>query len=405
MVIGDRLQVRHQEIVARMSDVIAREVDYLNDPELMAMLRASVDSNISTILHIIRNDIPLEHVQPITAATEYALRLAQRGVPGASLRRAYHFGSDDLRTWIFEEVEQLDCGPDVKLKLLHHLAGFMHKYIDWITQLVLEAHEDERQRWIAQSASETASLVARVLDRLPVAPTEFATRTGYRLDQVHVAAVIWIDGANSGTDQTDALSDLARRLATVLGCGSSVLLTAVDRGTVWVWFGRGREAAPVDVEPVRLALQGPPEVTGRSGTADRRHRRLPTIARAGRVGQERLDRVLQRGRPMRSASASAACRSSRCWCATWPLRDAGCYEVLGPLAEDAEAVGRTRETLRVFLGAGGSYTQTSELLLLHRNSVKYRIRKAEDERGRPWRTIVSTSSWLCRCVTSWAPQS
>lgn len=58
-------------------------------------------------------------------------------------------------------------------------------------------------------------------------------------------------------------------------------------------------------------------------------------------------------------------------------------EVLGTLARDGEAEARTRETLRVFLGTGGSYTQTSEQLMLHRNSVRYRIRKAEEERGRP----------------------
>ncbi|AXT83768.1 polyketide synthase regulator [Aeromicrobium sp. A1-2] len=382
MVIGDRLGIRHQEIVTRMTDVIAREVDYLNDPELMAMLRASVDSNISTILHIIRNEIPLEHVQPITAATEYALRLAQRGVPGASLRRAYHFGSDDLRTWIFEEVEQLDCEPDVKLKLLHHLAGFMHKYIDWITQLLLEAHEDERQRWIDQGASETASLVAKVLARQPVSLTEFATRARYRLDQVHVGAVCWIDGANSGTDQTAALGDLALRLAVILGCGTRVLFTAVDRGTVWVWFGRGREAGPVDVEVVRSALQDSPgarvslglPIEGIDGFR-RSHDQAEAAKSVAIVSSSEVTHAIgfgERGVPI-MAMLVRDLAAARRWV----------YDVLGPLARDGEAEGRTRETLRVFLGTGGSYAQTSERLLLHRNSVKYRIRKAEDERGRP----------------------
>ena len=49
-----------------------------------------------------------------------------------------------------------------------------------------------------------------------------------------------------------------------------------------------------------------------------------------------------------------------------------------------EAHARLRETLRVFLGTGGSYTEAAERLSLHRNSVKYRIVKAAEERGRPF---------------------
>ena len=55
--------------------------------------------------------------------------------------------------------------------------------------------------------------------------------------------------------------------------------------------------------------------------------------------------------------------------------------MLGPLAIDSEAAERTRETVRVFLRTG-SYTDTSEQLTLHRNTVKYRISKVEKERGR-----------------------
>src|SRR5690606_22932907 len=57
-------------------------------------------------------------------------------------------------------------------------------------------------------------------------------------------------------------------------------------------------------------------------------------------------------------------------------------EVLGPLAVDSDAAARTRETVRVFLRTS-SYTETSEQLTLHRNTVKYRISKVEQERGRP----------------------
>lgn len=379
-VIGDRLQLHFDEITTRMTDVIAREVDFLNDPELMAMLRASVEGNISTILHIIRHGIPFEHVQPITAATEYAFRLAQRGVPGTSLRRAYHFGSDDLRDWMFDEVEQLDCEAGVKLRLLNELSRFLHRYIDWITQIVLDAHEQERQRWLDKSASVTSLLVSRVLDGQAVDHADFATGARYRLDQVHVGAVIWIDGANSGTDQTEELRDFARGLADPIGA-ATMLFTAVDRGTAWVWFGRGRSAIPVDVEPVRRSLVRTPDarialgcpVHGVEGFR-RTHEQADAAMSVALTSASPVTHAIgfgERG----VAVASMLVRdldAARQWIA----------EVLGPLAVDGPAEARMRETLRVFLGTGGSYAQTSEQLMLHRNSVKYRISKIEAERGR-----------------------
>jgi hypothetical protein len=56
---------------------------------------------------------------------------------------------------------------------------------------------------------------------------------------------------------------------------------------------------------------------------------------------------------------------------------------LGGLATDDEHHARLRDTLLAFLQAGGSYKATAERLTLHKNTVQYRIRKAEESLGRP----------------------
>ena len=56
---------------------------------------------------------------------------------------------------------------------------------------------------------------------------------------------------------------------------------------------------------------------------------------------------------------------------------------LAGLATDDEHHARLRETLLVFLQSGGSYKTTAERLVLHKNTVQYRIRKAEESLGRP----------------------
>ena len=56
---------------------------------------------------------------------------------------------------------------------------------------------------------------------------------------------------------------------------------------------------------------------------------------------------------------------------------------LAGLAANDEHHARLRETLLIFLQSGGSYKTTAERLMLHKNTVQYRIRKAEESLGRP----------------------
>jgi hypothetical protein len=61
------------------------------------------------------------------------------------------------------------------------------------------------------------------------------------------------------------------------------------------------------------------------------------------------------------------------------------HETLGDLAIDSTRNEGLRDTARVFLQTGGSYTATAERLFLHRNTAQYRVRRAEEVRGRPLR--------------------
>jgi DNA-binding PucR family transcriptional regulator len=58
-------------------------------------------------------------------------------------------------------------------------------------------------------------------------------------------------------------------------------------------------------------------------------------------------------------------------------------ETLGSLADDDDHSSTLRDTLRVFLQEGGSFKATAERLTLHKNTVQYRVRKAEESVGRP----------------------
>jgi DNA-binding PucR family transcriptional regulator len=58
-------------------------------------------------------------------------------------------------------------------------------------------------------------------------------------------------------------------------------------------------------------------------------------------------------------------------------------ETLGSLADDDDQHSMLRDTLRVFLQEGSSFKAAAERLTLHKNTVQYRVRKAEEGLGRP----------------------
>ena len=58
-------------------------------------------------------------------------------------------------------------------------------------------------------------------------------------------------------------------------------------------------------------------------------------------------------------------------------------ETLGSLADDDGQHAMLRDTLRVFLQESGSFVAAAERLTLHKNTVRYRIGKAEESLGRP----------------------
>jgi DNA-binding PucR family transcriptional regulator len=58
-------------------------------------------------------------------------------------------------------------------------------------------------------------------------------------------------------------------------------------------------------------------------------------------------------------------------------------ETLGALADNDDHNARLRGTLAAFLQENGSYKATAERLTVHKNTVQYRIRKAEESLGHP----------------------
>jgi hypothetical protein len=376
-----RLHDRHDIIATEMSRLLAHHIEALAaDAALAELMEASVDANVRTAVHVLTNHIPIEHLQPTTAAVEYALRLAQRDIPGNSLVRAYHMGQEYLVECAFAEVEQLDSPDHLKLDVMRHISQVVYQYIDWISLYVLGTYEAERQRWASSRGNVQSSLIHQVLSGGDVAPSTFESETGYRLDQHHVGAVVWTTEPTPVDDGQRRIERFVADLAVACGCLRRPILTAVDRATAWVWLPFGRHR-PADVTAaVRaftaaagtcgVALGMPASgVTGFTRSHDQAQA-ARAVAPEGGDGAPVAVSFGDQGVAVVSLLAGDI-ESTRLWV----------QELLGPLAVDRPGAEALRETLRVFFATGESYARTAELLSLHRNTVKYRVAKAFGERG------------------------
>jgi hypothetical protein len=377
-----RLNDREPEIARTMSRLLAREISHLDeDQRLVEMLEASVDGNVKTIIHILAHHIPTEHLQPTTAATEYALRLAQRDIPAHSLIRAYHMGQNDFFEACFAEVQQLPCTPELKLEVLHHISAVVYGYIDWISLYVLDAYEKEKRRWISSRGNLRSSLIHKIVAGQPVEAPVFEPETGYRLDQFHVGAVVWSSASAPGPEESRNLERFVISLAARSGCTGPPLVTAIDPTMAWAWLPFGYKAPALDMEDVR-------DLTAELGKHCRISLGLP--ARGLRGFRRTHEQALSaRGVALTSSGPAQPAvgfgdpgvavvsllakdmESTRRWV----------QEVLGPLARNDENTAELRRTLYTFLSTGENYGKTAELLNVHRNTVKYRVSKVLDAPG------------------------
>lgn len=397
--IGTGLRTRESEIAAVMTRRITQQIDYTRaEPRLTELRAASIHANVTTMIEILANDIPVDHLQPPMAAVEYARRMAQRELPFNYLMRAYHMGQDVMMRMCYDEVDRRALPAGLGLAVLQRLTGSVYAYTDWVSQYVCDTYETERMRWVNARGTVHAATVHALLGATTPDPAGFESETGYRLDRTHLAVILWYtSGDESGT--AASLDACTRMLARALRADGPPLVTAIDRRTMWVWFPFGRRPA---VDPgalradaglpagVRLAVGMP----GRGLAGFRRSHQQAAAAYfvATVPGTPADHRTIGFGDPG-VAVVSLLARdldSTREWV----------REVLGSLADHTDQAAALRDTLSTFYETGESHVHTAQQMTLHRNTVKYRITKAVDAtRGTgtgPEKLDIALALRICR---------
>ncbi|CAM3692395.1 PucR family transcriptional regulator [Tsukamurella ocularis] len=371
-----------------LSDTVHRQLadgipELRGDPALLELLRASTESNIETFLHFAQHEIPIEDIAPPTAALAYARRLAQRGTSSNALLRAYRLGQRGIVELGFEEIDRQEDDPAVAYlaaQLLHEAA---FAYVDRVAEQVVAEYEAERERWLANRNTVRAAMLARLVagEEVAVATAENALR--YRLRRRHLGLVLWNADHVTAASTLRDLETLAGAIAEVAGSGEPPLFIPNDGSLAWAWVALPGDAAEPAADELhravtaagadlRIAVGAP--ASGPAGFRET-HRQALRAHGVATVADERAQLVTAYGTEGVRAAALVAADL-----------EAGRELVaaaLGPLAADDDGAARLRETLLVFLGEGGSFLGTGRRLRIHKNTVKYRVDKAAETRGRP----------------------
>lgn len=385
-----RLIARQDEVSRAVGNRLASDITELRgDPEIIELLGASVAGNINTIFHALRYDISLDNIEAPTAALEYARRLAQRGVPMNALVRAYRIGHAMALDVCAEEINNADFAPQTRLAIFERITSVTFRYIDWISQEVVGVYEDERDRWLANRNSTQALRVREVLSGNDSDPEAVTAAIRYPMRRQHLAVVLWWPGedrqsAGRVIAHDDALAKLEqflRAAADHVGTQGSPLFLAADQRTGWGWLplsGATAAGASAQLKQFTETHPGAPAVA--VGTP------LPSVE-----GFRQSHRQALRAHGVAVAAnltgVTAADATGFAAAALMGENQDNAREfvhaVLGPLAGSGANDARLRETLRVFLGHGGSYTAAADELVVHFNTVKYRVGRALERRGRP----------------------
>ena len=359
-------------------EVILRDIPELRDDKpVLTLLSSSVHSNVGTCLQIMQHQIELSAVHAPAASLEYARRRAQRGTALTALLRAYRLGHTCFSDWLLKELaRQADDAAMITaatLSMSRTVAG----YVDQTSEEIVAAYTHERERWLRNRSTARAARIRDLLsgERVNAAATE--ATLGYRLRQYHVGVVCWAGDATAAVDNITRLEHAISHVAAEVAASGDPVFLPRDESSAWAWLPLGIrdrfDAAAAAAAGVDGDLHFAFGDAARGSAGFRLTHQQALAAQAVALAAGRAPRVVT----FEEVAPVAMMLGSADLLRAWVLA------ILGGLATDDEHHARLRDTLLTFLQSGGSYKATAEQLTLHKNTVQYRIRKAEESMGRP----------------------
>lgn len=389
-VIARQMQLIHDDFIAELFDEMRTKIRGLDyDARMMDLWRASLTENVMAAIHYMDRGVPTSSVEAPAAALAYARAAAQRDIPLSGLVRAHRLGHARFLEVAMGYMPLLE--PAQRLPTTIELVNHSARHIDFVADQLIVAYEQEHDRWLSRRSGLQQQWISEILTGNPIDVARAEKALRYRLDGIHIAAVAWLD-ETVPTGDAGALFDqvrflVAAELGSALNSAGSSLLVPTDEREARLWFSLAPTGNTPAFDPARLrvALESariPVRlVFGRAESGQRGFR--ASLKQAGRAkavvlagGARCRDRVVFYGDVEPIVLMTSDVDELRRFV----------LDVLGDLSVDDERNEWLRETLRQFLVRNRSYVATAESMILHRNTIQYRITQAMELCGQNFDT-------------------
>jgi len=366
-------------VARELSDMIHAQISEL-DHDLRLATHESCRANLGAIMSMLSEGLLPGLATAPPEALAYAKEYVRRGLGLETLQRAYRIGQATLsRMWL----EELRIRADDAEELADTFGFFNEWLFQWVETLehrLTEYYMVERERRLRGTSAMRSEQVRMILDGSPIDIRNASATLRYELDRRHVAYVVWTTGATLDAPNGNVLFGEMERVA----ANVAALIGATDHLTVplggylacWAGFRRAPRAETltgtlplVTNSWINVALG---QVGDRIGGFRRSHEEAVLARRVHQLRrQERQPTCVGFSDVALEVMLTHSREEARRFVA----------QQLGDLAGEDKSVARLRDTLRVFLEENGSFQNAAARLGVHKNTVAYRIRRAEELLG------------------------
>lgn len=351
--------------VAEVDDAIVAALPEMDEPLLRAELDASTRAHWRGVLGNATRDTVT--VRPGEETHDLARTMARRGLELRVLLAVYRVGQS--AAWrLFTATATAEI-PDaeVRSEVLLHFWPRTTQWLDASIEQMIGTFVAEREQWQRGALARQTATVDAVLAGQEVDPAEATTALNYPVAPVHTAYTLWVDEAVADADVQRLLERAAGAVHRAVR-GEHRLAQRIGTRSLRCWSTGSAVPDGLDLPPtVRCAL----------GTAH------PGVDGFRRSHEESAAALIV---ARRTGRACVAYRDVELACLAHGIAGPEAPSTLverelGALADDTATAARLRETALAYLGAGCDARAAGAALLLHPNTVRYRIRQVEQVIG------------------------
>jgi PucR C-terminal helix-turn-helix domain/GGDEF-like domain len=287
--------------------------------------------------------------------------------------------------WVLRELAQQAGDAYVISAAALGMSGIVAGYIDQVSEEMVAAYTRERENWLLNRSATRGARIRHMLSGEPVEVGATEATLGYRLGQYHVGLVCWAGDAAGTADEITRLEHAVGRVAAQAGCYGDPLFLPRDESTGWAWLPLGgRDTFEPAAAGLAVLDAGIHAAFGSAAKGPAGFRLTHQQALAGQSV------ALAAGTAAPGAVTFGQVAPVAMMLGSADLLRAWVLSMLAELAADDEHHARLRRTLLVFLQNAGSYKTTAEQLMLHKNTVQYRIRRRRRAWAGRWARTATT---------------